>query len=168
MENSLEEAKSRFIHTWGEMGSKWGINKAMAQIHALLMISEAPLSTDDIMKDLAMSRGHVNTNVRDLIDWGIVRKVFVKGERKEFFQSDKDVWNMFCRIARERKKRELEPAMEALEECLQLTAKEKEAAYFRTKLSGLLDLLKTGDLLLGKIAAQEKNSIIPRILKLLT
>jgi len=152
-DSRLEEARAKFIHAWGEMGSKWGINKPMAQIHALLLASETPLSTDDVMASLQISRGNANTNLRGLVDWGIVRRVFVPGERREFFQSEKDVWTMFCRIARERKKRELEPAIDSLAECLDLLQSDKKAVYLKTRLGELQELLKTGDALLGHLAA---------------
>jgi DNA-binding transcriptional regulator GbsR (MarR family) len=168
MTDALHAARNRFIDSWGEMGPKWGIPKAMAQIHALLMVSEKPLSTDDVMEALEISRGNANTNLRALADWGLARRVFVKGDRKEYFQSDKDVWNMFCRIARERKKREIEPALETMQECLAAVAKDKTAAPFRERLEQLLDLLKTLDYIFGKLALQERNAIIPRILKLLS
>ncbi len=167
MNNALQEARDRFIHFWGEMGSKWGVGKTMAQIHAVLMIGEEPLSTDDIMNELGISRGSANTNLRGLVDWGLIRRVFIKGERKEYFQSEKDVWNMFCRIARERKKREIEPVIDTLQECLGIAGKEKGSVLFRERLDQLLDLVKTLDYLLGKIAQQERNAVIPRILKLL-
>ncbi|HUJ22954.1 MAG TPA: MarR family transcriptional regulator [Bryobacteraceae bacterium] len=166
MNAAQEEAKNRFLQSWGDMGPKWGIPKAMAQIHALLMITETPLSTDDVMQELGISRGNANTNLRSLADWGLVRRVFKKGDRKEYFQADKDVWNMFCRIARERKKREIEPVIDTLRECLDLVGNEKGSALFRERVSQLLDLVKTLDYVLGKIAQQEKNTIIPRILKL--
>jgi DNA-binding transcriptional regulator GbsR (MarR family) len=168
MTDALKQAKERFIGSWGEMAPKWGIAKAMAQIHALLMISEKPLSTDDVMEELAISRGNANMNLRSLADWGLIRRVFVKGDRKEYFQSDKDVWNMFCRIARERKKREIEPVIETMQECLGMVEKDKASALFRERVSQLLDLVKTLDFVLGKIAQQERNAIVPRILKLLT
>jgi DNA-binding transcriptional regulator GbsR (MarR family) len=167
MTNPIEEAKDRFIHTWGEMGSKWGINKTMAQIHALLMSVDGHLSTDEVMQQLQISRGNANTNLRSLVDWGLARRVFIKGDRKEYFQSEKDVWMMFCRIARERKKREVEPAIETLQECLAVIEKDKKAQYLKGRLADLLDLLKTGDQILSKIAQQERNTIVPRILKLL-
>ena len=131
MTNPVEEARTRFIQSWAEMGPKWGIGKTMAQIHALLMISEKPISTDDVMKELAISRGNANMSLRSLADWGLIRRVFIKGERKEYFQSEKDVWNMFCRIARERKKREIEPVIETMQECLNLIGKDKTSALFR-------------------------------------
>jgi DNA-binding transcriptional regulator GbsR (MarR family) len=167
MDNGYQEALDKFIHSWGEMGSKWGINKTMAQIHALLMASEKPLSTDEVMQQLQISRGNANTNLRGLLDWGIARRVFVKGDRKEYFQSEQDVWTMFCRIARERKKRELEPAIDALMECLGLVGHDKKSAHFKDRLNQLLDLLRMGDTLLSKVAQHEKNKVVPKILKLL-
>jgi len=167
MTGALEESRSRFIDSWAEMGPKWGIPKTMAQIHALLMVAEKPLSTDDVMEELSISRGNANVNLRSLADWGLVRRVFIKGDRKEYFQSEKDVWNMFCRIARERKKREIEPVIETMQECLAMVEKDKASALFRERVGQLLDLVKTLDYVLGKIAQQERNAIIPRILKLL-
>jgi DNA-binding transcriptional regulator GbsR (MarR family) len=167
MTGALEQARARFIDSWAEMAPKWGIPKAMAQIHALLMISEKPLSTDDIMAELGISRGSANMSLRNLADWGLIRRAFIKGDRKEYFQSEKDVWNMFCRIARERKKREIEPVIENMEECLAMVGKDKTSAVFRERLTQLLELVKTLDYVLGKIAQQERNAIIPRILKLL-
>ena len=167
MTDTLKEAKSRFIDSWAEMGPKWGIPKTMAQIHALLMVSEKPLSTDDVMGELGISRGNANMNLRSLADWMLVRRVFLKGDRKEYFQSDQDVWDMFCRIARERKRREIEPVVDTLQECLALVEKDKASAHFRERVSNLLDLVKTLDYVLGKIAAEERNTIIPKIMKLL-
>ena len=167
MTDTLQEAKTRFIDSWGEIGPKWGIPRTMAQIHALLMISEEPLSTDDVMKELGISRGNANMSLRNLADWGLIRRVSVRGDRKEYFQSEKDVWNMFCRIARERKKREIEPVIDTIQECLALAGKDKASARFRERLDPILDLVKTLDYVLGKIAQQERNAVIPRILKML-
>ena len=87
MNTSLNEARSRFLQCWGEMGSCWGINKTMAQIHALLMVHEEPLSTDEVMRELNISRGNANMNLRSLVDWGLVRRSFKKGERDGFAMS---------------------------------------------------------------------------------
>ena len=111
MGDSLKNARSRFVESWGEMGTAWGINKTMARIHAFLMIAETSVTTDAVMKELAISRGNANMNLRALVDWGLIRRVSHPGERKEYFQSEKDVWTMCCRIARERKKREIEPVL---------------------------------------------------------
>jgi DNA-binding transcriptional regulator GbsR (MarR family) len=163
MLEKLETAKHRFIQSWGEMGPQWGINRTMAQLHALLMISEKPLSTDDVMEELHISRGNANMNLRALADWGLARRVIVKGDRKEFFQSEKDVWTMVCRIARERKKREIEPVMETMQECLTLAGKDRSGAHFRQRVGDLLELVKTLDAVLGKLAQQEKSAVVPRV-----
>lgn len=112
----LEEAKRQFIQNWGVLGTQWGINRTMAQIHALLLVSPDPLSADDIMNQLKISRGNTNMNVRDLIDWGIVEKVLKPGERREYFTAEKDIWTVAMRIIRERKRREVEPILKALDQ----------------------------------------------------
>src|SRR5262245_37020843 len=94
------EAKEELIQAWGNLGNSWGLNKTMAQIHALLMVSPRPLSTEDIMEELLISRGNANMNVRALLDWGIISRVSVAGERKEYFKSEKDIWAMARQVAR--------------------------------------------------------------------
>jgi DNA-binding transcriptional regulator GbsR (MarR family) len=163
----LAASRERFVAAWGDMASNWGINKTMGRIHAHLMASEAALSTDEIMAALAISRGNANMNLRGLLDWGLVRRVSVGSERKEYFQSEKDVWNMCCRIARERKKREIEPVIGTLEECLREAGTGKEAAVFRKKLTDLLELVRFLDFALGKLAQQEKNAVMPKVLMLM-
>lgn len=113
---TLDEAKQHLIQAWGALGSSWGVSRTMAQVHALLLVSPVSMTTEDIMEALQISRGNVNMNVRDLMDWGIVRKVLKPGERKEFFEAEKDVWKVGMQIAKERKKRELEPILRALEQ----------------------------------------------------
>jgi len=110
----LEEAKQQFIQNWGVLGTQWGINRTMAQIHALLLVSPDALSADDIMNQLQISRGNTNMNVRELMDWGIVEKILKPGERKEFFVAEKDIWTVAMKIIKERKRREVEPILNAL------------------------------------------------------
>jgi DNA-binding transcriptional regulator GbsR (MarR family) len=110
----LQEAKQQFIQTWGVLGSQWGINRTMAQVHALLLISPEPLSTDDVMEQLSISRGNANMNLRELMNWRLVEKTVVAGDRKEYFSAEKDIWKVATRIMYERKKRELDPVMSAL------------------------------------------------------
>ena len=114
--SEFEEIREKFILHWGEMGSLWGINRTMAQVHALLFISPQPLCANDIMKELQISRGNVSMALRELIAWGIASRVHIKGERREFYTTEKDVWNLFRIIARERKKREVDPTIEVLRE----------------------------------------------------
>src|SRR5712672_2416623 len=111
-------ARDEFITQWGAMGSAWGINRTMAQIHALLITASHPLTTDEIMADLKISRGNANMNLRELCGWGLIRSVIRKGERKEYFEAEKDVWKMFCIIVRERKRREIRPAINVLKDCI--------------------------------------------------
>jgi len=110
----LTEAKEQFILNWGVLGTQWGINRTMAQIHALLLVSSQPLSADDIMAQLQISRGNANMNVRELMDWGLAEKILKPGERKEFFTAEKDIWTVSMRIIKERKRREVEPILNAL------------------------------------------------------
>jgi DNA-binding transcriptional regulator GbsR (MarR family) len=112
----LAEAKAKFIADWGRFGTNWGINRTMAQIHALLLVSPDALSAEEVMGQLAISRGNANMNLRELIDWGLVQKVIVPGERKEFFTAEKDIWKVARQIVKERKKRELDQMVPVLEE----------------------------------------------------
>ena len=116
----LETAKQQFIQNWGVLGTQWGINRTMAQIHALLLVSPEPMSADEIMHELQISRGNTNMNVRELMDWGIVEKVLKPGERKEFFAAEKDIWTVAMRIIKERKRREVEPILLALDQLKQI------------------------------------------------
>ncbi|MCB0678111.1 MAG: transcriptional regulator, partial [Saprospiraceae bacterium] len=110
----LREGKEKFIQSWGALGSSWGVNRTMAQIHALLLISPEALSADEIMEDLMVSRGNANMNLRALIDWGLVYKELKPGERKEFFRAEKDMWEVVKKIITQRKKKELEPMLKVL------------------------------------------------------
>src|ERR1700722_8139740 len=111
-------AQEQFILEWGRMGSSWGINRTMAQIHALLCVSSDPLAVDDIMQRLLISRGNASMSLRDLMDWGLVRRFRRPGERKDVYTSESDPWQMFSRVVRERKRREIDPTTRALRECL--------------------------------------------------
>ncbi|MDR6464667.1 transcriptional regulator [Chryseobacterium sediminis] len=124
----LSEAKEKYIQTWGTFATNWGINRTMAQVHALLLASGKPLSTDEVMEQLEISRGNANMNLRALIDWGIVKKEFVKGDRKEYFVAEKDVWYLFKQITKERRKREIEPVISFLEELKNIEDKDSEEA----------------------------------------
>ena len=124
----LSEAKEKYIQTWGTFATNWGINRTMAQVHALLLATGKPLSTDEVMELLEISRGNANMNLRALMDWGIVKKEFVKGERKEYFVAEKDVWYLFKQITKERRKREIEPVISFLEELKNIEDKDSEEA----------------------------------------
>lgn len=116
-ETDLRTAQDRFIELWGTMGSSWGIQRSMAEVHALLFIVGQPLNTDEIMERLQISRGGVSMSLRALVEWGVVGRVHKRGERKEYFEAEQDVWQMFRIILRERKRREVDPVLSALSSC---------------------------------------------------
>lgn len=109
------EARQQLIRTWGQLSTHWGISRTMGQIHALLMVSPDPMTSDQIIEELKISRGNVSMSLRSLVEWGIVHKTFIPGERKEYFASEKDVWKMALQIARERKRRELDPVIQSMQ-----------------------------------------------------
>lgn len=109
------------------MGSQWGINRTMAQIHALLIIAAHPLTAEEIMEQLSISRGNTNMNVRELIDWGLLQKVIVPGERKEFFTAEKDIWKVATLIMYQRKKRELDPMVKVLNQLSEVEGDKNDA-----------------------------------------
>lgn len=111
---TTQEKKDKFVQSWGSIGSNWGINRTMAQIHALLLISPKPLSALEIKQELQISVGNANMNIRALIDWGLVHKELIPGQRKEFFVAEKDMWEVVKRIIIQRKKKELEPILRLL------------------------------------------------------
>jgi HTH-type transcriptional regulator, glycine betaine synthesis regulator len=116
----LRNVQDNFIRKWGEMGQTWGINRTMAEIHALLYITGQPLCTDDVMERLNISRGNASMSLRALCDWGIIRRLHKRGERREYFESLGDVWEMFSVIAAERKRREMDPVLETIKQCKQM------------------------------------------------
>lgn len=127
----LTEARNLLVRRWGDMGGYWGINRTMAELHALLFVTRKPLCTDDIMEQLQISRGNASMNLRALVDWGLIERVHKFGDRKEYFQADADVWHMFETIMRERRRREVEPIVATLERCadvqIEATASEPPA-----------------------------------------
>ncbi len=160
--SELERVRERFILHWGEMGSLWGINRTMAQIHALLFISPEPLSANEIMEELQISRGNVSMGLRELIAWGIVNRVHVKGERREFYTTEKDVWKMFRIIARERKRREVDPTIDVLRQSMGdlNEMSDSEGKYEREQLKNLLSFFETGIAVYEDLESQSPNSIL--------
>lgn len=139
--------KQEFIALWGNFGSQWGINRSMAQVHALLLASEKPLSTEEIMDALKISRGNANMNIRDLLNWNLVYKKSIIGERREFFDAEKDMWEVAKRIVKERKRREIEPLIQHLNEIQnnldKKTGEEKEFAKTITNINQMVSKLNS-------------------------
>ena len=167
--DALTAARDEFVAQWGAMGSAWGINRTMAQIHALLITTLEAMTTDEIMDDLKISRGNAHGNLRELVSWGLVRSVIRKGERKEYFEAEKDVWKMFCIVMRERSRRELRPAMTVLRDCAARTRglKGSEAAAFNEQIKGLSDFLNLADSVIAKVSASEQSRMVPWALRFL-
>jgi DNA-binding transcriptional regulator GbsR (MarR family) len=158
---NLDDAKLKYIHTWGSLATSWGINKTMAQVHALLLVSTKPMSADDIMETLKISRGNVNMNVRALIDWGIVSKEFVIGERKEFFVADKDIWELFKQVTKERKKREIEPVLKVLEELQKdVDDNSEDAMEFKKVMKDLSTVTTTVNNILDKTIKADEHWLL--------
>jgi DNA-binding transcriptional regulator GbsR (MarR family) len=163
----LEEAKQQFINSWGAFGTQWGINRTMAQIHALLLISTEPITQDDMMEQLSISRGNVNMNIRDLIGWGLVERVIVSGERKEYFTADKNIWKVATQIIKERKKRELDPMLKLLSQLENIDdKKESGAKEFLTVVGDIKKLGGHADSLLDIMIKAEENKFISGVLKI--
>ncbi len=163
-----KEAKDRFINTWGSLGSLWGINKAMAQIQALLFISTKPLSMEDIMEELKISRGNTSMNLRQLMDWGIVTKELVAGERKEFFTTEKDVQELARIVAKERSRREIKPIIKVLAEVSTIEDTSPEAKELIKQTKALHELTETADEMINKLVNQKQNWITKSLVKLFT
>jgi DNA-binding transcriptional regulator GbsR (MarR family) len=139
---SLTPVAQKFILHWGEMGTRWGINRTVAQVHALLFLSPRPVPADEIATTLAVARSNVSTSLRELQGWGIVRVVHVLGDRRDHFESIKDVWEIFRIVSEERKRREIDPTLHAIAECVQdLKTSAPNDAYTRERLESMLEFL---------------------------
>lgn len=140
----LSASAQKFILHWGEMGPKWGINRTVAQIHALLFLSEQPLNAEDIAETLFIARSNVSTSLRELQGWGIVKVVQKLGDRRDYFESLGDVWELFRIIADERRKREADPTLTALRECATQAAGDPESSeHERQRLVAMQEFFET-------------------------
>jgi DNA-binding transcriptional regulator GbsR (MarR family) len=141
---TLTSIEQKFVLHWGEMGTRWGINRTVAQVHALLFVSQKPLHAEDIAGTLAVARSNVSTSLRELQGWRIVRVVHVLGDRRDHFESLKDVWEIFRIVSEERKRREIDPTLRVLEECVgELKKAGAASAYTRERLEEMLEFLTT-------------------------
>ena len=162
-------AKEELIQAWGNLGYSWGLNKTMAQIHALLMVSPKALTTEDMMKELAISRGNANMNIRALLDWGIISRVSVAGERKEYFKAEKDVWALARQVARERRKRELDPILKVLRDVNELPHDgSEETKEFKKIVKELRGFAEKSDSLLETFIKSEESwfwNVVTKLMK---
>ena len=163
----LKEAKANFIQAWGTLGSSWGINRTMSQIHALLIVSNEPLSTEQIMDELMISRGNANMNIRSLMDWGLVKKQLIPGERKEFFTAGKDIAEVARQIAKERKRREIDPILEVMADVQNVEGDDPETQAFKKVMNDLGDFTQKVEGALDKFIRSDKNWFFKTFMKLM-
>lgn len=163
----LEEAKQQFIDTWGALGTEWGINKSVAQVHALLLSSNNPISTDEIMETLVISRGNANMSIRQLIDYGIVYKKHIAGDRKEYFVAEKEVLKWAMKIAIMRKKKELDPVMDILKEITVATEKETtdDGKEFHNTVKEIQELTDQLEKIANKVFASNRADLLIKLFK---
>ncbi len=164
----LRHAQDTFIRRWGEMGQTWGINRTMAEIHALLYIVGQPLCTDDVMERLHISRGNASMSLRALCDWGIIRRLHKRGERREYFESLGDVWEMFSLIAAERKRREMDPVLETIKQCQRMldesslgktAAKREDVQITRQRLAGMEEFMGVTNKIFQQFVGNAKSGL---------
>jgi DNA-binding transcriptional regulator GbsR (MarR family) len=164
----FKAAKNKFIQTWGALGSQWGINKTMAQIHALLMVSNEAVSMEGIMEELRISRGNASMNLRALMDWGIVYKEYKQGERREFFTAEKDLDELAVKISKERSKREIKPALRVLKDVSSIKADDSaEAKHFVDQTAKLYDFILQADNMLDKMTEYKDNWLGRLVIKIM-
>lgn len=162
----LSPVMERFILHWGEMGTRWGINRTVAQIHALLYLSTQPLHAEQIMATLGVARSNVSTSLKELQGWGIVRVVHVLGDRRDHFESLSDVWQLFLLILEERKKREIDPTIRLLRECLDELEEDTTAPpQVEKRLKSLLGFFESSDRWYRQITRLPQSAVV-RFVKL--
>ena len=167
-QQQLRTAQDLFIRRWGEMGQTWGINRTMAEIHALLYINGIPLCTDDVMERLHISRGNASMSLRALCEWGIIRRLHKRGERREYFESLSDVWEMFSIIAAERKRREMDPVLETIKQCQRMldestlgksAARAEEIQLTRQRLAGMEEFMEVTNKIFQQFVGNAKSGL---------
>jgi DNA-binding transcriptional regulator GbsR (MarR family) len=168
-DGKLERAREEFVAQWGALGTQWGINRTMAQIHALLMTSPQPMCTDEVMESIAASRGNAHTNLKELVNWGLVRMIVVKGDRRDFYEAEKDVWQIFTIIARERKRREIDPALALLNKCAEETKdlKGADAKAFHNQMKQLEDFVGFASKMSDRVSSMRHGLAIQLATKIL-
>lgn len=167
-DKAIREAQDAFVAAWGQMAGAWGISRTMAEVHALLFVTGQALNTDEVMERLQISRGNASMSLRALLEWGIVSKAHKRGDRKEYFQAERDVWAMFRAIVRERLKREVEPLIAQLHEIRDLTGVKQKGkaagdlahlALHNERLDELVDFFVTVDQLGQRFASPQGRGL---------
>lgn len=157
---TLSPVVQKFVLHWGEMGTRWGINRTVAQVHALLFISPKPLTADEIMETLSVARSNVSTSLKELQTWGVIKVVHTMGDRRDHFESLKDVWEMFKLVLAERRRREVDPTVQVLRECLSGKEKGGTDDYQTQRLRDMLEFFES-----GTACFEDVNRLSPSALK---
>ncbi len=162
---AFEKSKALFVRRWGEMAASWGISRTMAEIHALMYISAKPLCTDDVMAQLQVSRGNASMNLRQLLDWGLIDRVHQRGDRKEYFVAETEVWEIFETITRERRRRELQPVVDTIDQCQEMIEEcangdlTEDVRVYQDRLQNMQHFLSTMHGLLNMILKVKKAGL---------
>ena len=164
----FKEGKEKFIETWGILASSWGVPRTMAQIHALLLVEKGAMNTETIMEKLEISRGNAHMNLKELLDWELIFKESHEGCRKDYYFADRNIWEVFRKIAIQRKKRELEPVIRALDELSEVNPTCQESEDFQKMIQELKLISSKADVLLEKVVKTESSWLIKGISKLVS
>jgi DNA-binding transcriptional regulator GbsR (MarR family) len=148
----LPEAVEDFILHWGDLGGQWSVNRSVSQIHALLYVSEQPLTAEDIAETLGLARSNVSNSIKELMNWNLIRRAPIKGDRRDHFEAETDVWEIATRIAAGRKQREIDPALVALQACAaKADLDPKVSATVRKRLKAMHEFTQSVDRWYGQM-----------------
>lgn len=162
----LTKEQQEFVYAWGTFGTNWGINKTMAQLHALMLIAEEALSTEEMMETLQISRGNANMNVRALVEWGLATKTMVAGDRKDYYLAKKDIWDVARQIAKQRRQRELEPVISTLSQLKASGKDNTDNKELVKRIDDIEDFAIKVDSMLDKFIATDSNWFYKVLMKL--
>ncbi len=158
---SDSSAKSQFILYWGDMGSQWGVNRSVAQIHALLFLSPGPMNAEQISEELGIARSNVSNSLKELVGWRLIQRVPVAGDRREHFVAETDVWEMALLIARGRKEREIDPAIRAIDICVEQAKSERDLnPVVLERMTEMHDFLTTADSWSAQMLSVPKTKLV--------
>ena len=163
----FEKAKKRFISTWGELGCNWGICRTMGHIHALLLINPTLLSAEDIMEDLQISRGNANMNLRALMDWGLIYRRSKPGERRDFYEAEKDFWTVFKKTLKKRKEKELNPMLEMIKDISKVNVACPHSDELKKVIGDLSMISKAADRSLDRLISSDSNLLLNAFVKVM-
>ena len=160
----LPPAVQRFILQWGDMGDQWGVNRSVSQIHGLLYLAEAPMTADDIATTLDMARSNISNSLKELLAWNLIRRVPIRGDRRDHFEAETDIWQIFLRIAIGRKEREIDPAIAVLKSCVSETERDPAVTEIaRRRLKEMLAFVELMDGWYSQMLTVPKSSLAPLV-----